>query len=86
MDRQNPSTRTEVQKKENIAIVDDLLLPVRRVTERLLQSQDDIVESARMWAVALNMLMDSYEDRRFDIVLMDLQMPGRVSHQTISRV
>jgi CheY-like chemotaxis protein len=33
------------------------------------------VESARSEAVALNMLMDSYEDRRFDIVLMDLQMP-----------
>jgi hypothetical protein len=32
-------------------------------------------------AVALNMLMDSYEDRRFDIVLMDLQMrDGRVEN------
>ena len=57
-----------------ILVVDDSI-SILKVTSRLLKMNGHTVETASNGSIGLDMLKAGYEDRQFDMVLTDIQMP-----------
>jgi CheY-like chemotaxis protein len=63
-----------VSKNLRFLLVDDTL-SILKVVGRALLNKKYIVETAENGFLALNMLIDGYAARHYDVVLMDFQMP-----------
>lgn len=73
-----------VSKNVRFLLVDDTL-SILKVVGRALLNKKYIVETAENGFIALNMLIDGYATRLYDIVLMDFQMPVMDGIEAVSR-
>lgn len=69
-------TYNDIAVKLNILVVDDAI-SILKITTLMLKRQGHVVETAEDGQVALNKIaLFKEKNKRFDVILMDLQMPG----------
>ena len=79
-----PSIDSETVRTLRFLVVDDSP-SILKVLGRALTSKKYLVETADNGSIGLNLLTEGYDSNRYDVVLMDLQMPVMDGIESVRR-
>ena len=79
-----PPIDNETVRTLRFLVVDDSP-SILKVLGRALTSKKYLVETADNGSIGLNLLIEGYDDNRYDVVLMDLQMPVMDGIESVRR-